>query len=133
MKAMKYEYRFKVRLHDVDHAGVMFFARLFVHAHDAYKDFMAGKGMAIGDMIADGARLPIVHASADYLLPLRHGESIDVVLEVGQPGQTSFTVNYVFRCGDELRARLQTVHVFVAAQTGLPASLPQAILQQLLS
>ncbi len=129
---MKYAYRFKVRLHDVDHAGVMFFARLFVHAHDAYEDFMAGKGMAIGDLIAQGVRLPIVHASADYLLPLRHDETIEVALEIGPPGQTSFTLNYKFCCGDELRARLQTVHVFIDVQSGLPATLPDTIRRQFL-
>ena len=129
---MKYEYRFKVRMHDVDHAGVMFFARLFIHAHDAYEDFMASKGMAINDLIAQDVRLPIVHTNADYLLPLRHGEYIEVVLEIGQPGQTSFAVNYEFRYGNELRARLQTVHVFIDAQSGLPASLPEAIRRQLL-
>lgn len=122
---MNYSYTFEVRLHDVDHAGVMFFARLFVHAHDAYEAFMAGNGLALGALIERNVRLPIVHASADYLLPLRHDEKITVTLTVAKLGQTSFTLEYAFHCGNELRARLRTVHVFLEAGTGTPSSLPQ--------
>jgi 1,4-dihydroxy-2-naphthoyl-CoA hydrolase len=121
----EYEYRFQVRLHDTDHAGVVFFARLFTHAHDAYEAFMASIGLGLGTLIEDGMRLPIVHASADYLQPLRHDEEIAVTLKVAQLGQTSFTLEYEFRCGAELRARLRTVHVYLDVQSGLPASLPQ--------
>lgn len=122
---MNHSYAFEVRLHDVDHAGVMFFARLFVHAHDAYEAFMASIGLGLGALIESGVRLPIVHASADYLLPLRHDEKIAITLTVAQLGQTSFTLEYEFRCGAELRARLRTVHVFFDAQSGAPASLPE--------
>ena len=37
-------YRFTVRLHDIDAAGVMFFGHLFRHAHDAYESVMANLG-----------------------------------------------------------------------------------------
>jgi 1,4-dihydroxy-2-naphthoyl-CoA hydrolase len=121
---MKYEYRFRVRLHDVDHAGMVFFARLFTHAHDAYEAFMASIGLGLGALIEGGVRLPVAHASADYLQPLRHDEEIAVTLNVAQLGQTSFTVAYEFRCSAELRARLRTVHVYLDARSGLPASLP---------
>lgn len=128
---MEYEHRFQIRLHDVDHAGVMFFARLFVHGHDAYEAFMAALGMELGLLIEGGLRLPIAHAGADYLQPLRHGESIVVAVEVEQLGQSSFTMAYAFRCGEELRARLRTVHVFLDTASGAPAALPESIRQRL--
>lgn len=121
----KYEYRFQVRLHDTDHAGVVFFARLFTHAHDAYESFMSGIGLGLNALIEGGVRLPVVHASADYLLPLRHEEEISVLLKVAQLGRTSFTVEYAFRCDGQERARLRSVHVFLDASSGLPAHLPQ--------
>lgn len=129
---MNHFHAFTVRLHDVDAAGVMFFARLFVHAHDAYEDFMARQSLELEKLIGAGTRLPLVHASADYLLPLRHGERVSVALEVEKLGRTSFTVAYALRCGDELRARLQTVHVFLAGQGGVPSPLPEEIRQRLL-
>lgn len=128
---MNHHYAFVVRLHDVDAAGIMFFARLFVHAHDAYEDFMASQGMELKKLIGAGTRLPLVHASADYLVPLRHGEQATVALEVEKLGRTSFTVAYALRCGDELRARLQTVHVYLADQGDVPSPLPEEIRQRL--
>ena len=89
---MTHSYAFDVRLHDVDHAGVMFFARLFVHAHDAYEAFMAHLGLDLCAMIRTGERLPIVHASADYFQPLRHGEQITVTLEIEALGR-----NFIYR------------------------------------
>ncbi|MEN6584456.1 MAG: thioesterase family protein [Sulfuricella sp.] len=128
---MEYEYRFQVRLHDIDRAGVVFFARLFTHAHDAYEAFMASVGLGLGGLISGGVSLPVAHASADYLLPLRHEEEVAVTLAVAEQGLTSFTVAYEFRCGGELRARLRTVHVFLDAQSGRPSDLPQDMRAQL--
>ncbi|BCB26252.1 1,4-dihydroxy-2-naphthoyl-CoA hydrolase [Sulfurimicrobium lacus] len=128
---MEYEYRFQVRLHDTDHAGVVFFAHLFTHAHDAYEAFMASVGLGLGALIADGVRLPVAHADADYLLPLHHGEEVAVTLAIAELGRTSFTVAYEFRCDGELRARLRTVHVFLDTQSGRPADLPQDMRAQL--
>lgn len=128
---MEYEYRFQVRLHDTDRAGVVFFAHLFTHAHDAYEAFMASIGLGLGALIEGGVGLPVAHASADYLQPLRHGEEVVVTLHLAQLGQTSFAVAYEFHCGATLRARLRTVHVYLDAQSGLPALLPQELRAQL--
>lgn len=129
---MNHHYAFTVRLHDVDAAGVLFFARLFVHAHDAYEDFMASQGRGLDKLIGAGVRLPLAHASADYLAPLLHGERVSVTLEVEKLGRTSFTLAYAFRCGDEVRARLHTVHVYLGEHDKTPSPLPEEIRQLLL-
>lgn len=130
---MKHFHEFVVRLHDVDAAGVMFFARLFVHAHDAYENFMASQGLGLDKLIGAGMHLPLAHASADFLAPLRHGERISVALEIEKLGRTSFGVAYAFHCGEALRARLHTVHVFLAGQEKLPSPLPEEIRHHLLA
>ncbi len=129
---MNHRHVFTVRLHDVDAAGVMFFARLFVHAHDAYEDFMAGQDLGLEKLIDTGVRLPLVHASADYLAPLHQGEQVSVMLEVEKLGRTSFTLAYSLSCGGALRARLRTVHVFLAGQGDVPSPLPDEVRQRLL-
>lgn len=127
---MNHEYHFEVRLHDVDHAGVMFFARIFTYAHDAYESFMDSLGLDLGALIRQGAPLPIVHAGADYLAPLRHGDDVTVMLEIEALGQTSFTLSYIFRNGEALMAKARTVHVFLEGQR--PSPLPENIRQKLL-
>jgi len=129
---MNYSYTFEVRLHDVDHAGVMFFARLFVHAHDAYETLLAHLGLDLCAMIRTGERLPIVHASADYFQPLRHGEQIAVNLEIETLGKSSFTVAYTFSSTNtSLLARVRTVHVYLDPHANAAASLPQTLRQLL--
>ena len=126
---MNHSYAFEVRLHDVDHAGVMFFARLFVHAHDAYEAFMAHLGLDLCAMIRTGERLPIVHASADYFQPLRHGEQITVTLEIETLGASSFTVAYAFNAAASLLAKVRTVHVYLDPRLNTAAPLPPALRQ----
>lgn len=128
---MNYSYTFDVRLHDVDHAGVMFFARLFVHAHDAYEMFLGHLGLDLCAMIRTGERLPIVHASADYFQPLRHGEQITVNLEIETLGESSFTVAYAFIAATGLLARVRTVHVYLDPHGDSASSLPQTLRQLL--
>lgn len=128
---MNFSYAFEVRLHDVDHAGVMFFARLFVHAHDAYEAFMAHLGLDLCVLIQTGERLPVVHASADYLQPLRHGEEITINLEVEALGATSFTLAYSFHAAQRQLARARTVHVHLDPQGSAATPLPRALRDQL--
>lgn len=124
---MNFSYTFEVRLHDVDHAGVLFFARLFVHAHDAYETFMAQLGLDLCAMISSGERLPIVHASADYFRPLRHGEQISINLEIETLGESSFTVAYAFNSAAGLLASVRTVHVYLDPQANTSTALPPTL------
>lgn len=67
-------YRTEVRIpfQHVDAAGVLFFARLFEHAHQVYEGFMEVIGWPLPQLLGEGAlMLPIVHAEADYRSPMR--------------------------------------------------------------
>jgi 1,4-dihydroxy-2-naphthoyl-CoA hydrolase len=118
-------YRFTVRLHDIDAAGVMFYGHLFRHAHDAYEGFLGALDLPLDGLIRAGCRLPLVHAEADYLLPFRHGEEIEVEVGVAALGGASFTLSYGFRDGaGKLRARARTVHVHLAVGGDGAAPIP---------
>ena len=121
-------YSFRVRLHDIDAAGVMFFGHLFRHAHDAYESFMAGLGWPLADLIRTGVRLPLVHAEADYRQPLCLGEEIQVEVACEDVGRSAFTIGYRF-CDVQggLRATARTVHVHLGPDSVGKAPLPEAI------
>lgn len=130
MRSPGFEHRFSVRLHDIDAAGVMFYGHLFRYAHDAYEGFMGALGLPLDGLIRAGCRLPLVHAEADYLGPLRHGEEIWVEVGVEALGGTSFTLVYGFH--DEAgapRARARTVHVHLGQDRsqGGAAPLPEGL------
>ena len=128
MPTLGFDYPFRVCLHDIDAAGVMFYGHLFRHAHDAYEGFMSALGFPLDGLIRAGCRLPLVHAEADYMMPMHHGEEILVEIGVAALGGARFTLAYGFRDGaGALRARAQTVHVHVTESGVGAAPLPDAL------
>ncbi|MFM1892805.1 MAG: hypothetical protein RLZ44_1882 [Pseudomonadota bacterium] len=129
MSKTEYQHEFVVALHDIDAAGVMFFAHLFRHAHDAYEAFMAELGLPLSEVIRQRRwLLPLVHAEADYRAPLRHGERIEVRLAVEDLGTSAFTLGYRFQdAAGNVRATAKTVHVHLAADGKGSAPLPQEL------
>ncbi|MCP4044205.1 MAG: acyl-CoA thioesterase [Gammaproteobacteria bacterium] len=114
------DYRFRLGMSSVDRAGVIFYPELFRHAHDAYELFMAGLGEDLSRLLdARDYLLPIVHAAADYVRPIYHGEETKVRITVAKIGDSSFTLEYGFldRKGVSL-ARVTTVHVCIDGKTG---------------
>jgi 1,4-dihydroxy-2-naphthoyl-CoA hydrolase len=127
-------YRFTVRLHDIDAAGVMFFGHLFRHAHDAYESVMAGLGLPLERLIRADVRLPLVHAEADYLQALCQADEIQVEVTCMTLGGSAFTLGYRF-CDAEgaLKATVRTVHVHLAPDGSGSAPLPPDIRSALAS
>jgi YbgC/YbaW family acyl-CoA thioester hydrolase len=121
-----YDYRFRVPMHHVDHAGVLFYANLFIHAHDAWEHFMRSQDADLAQLIADGQwRIPIVHAEADYTLPMRHGSEINIRLQIERLGRSSIGVVFIFidQDGEQL-AVARTTHVFVDAVANHSSEIP---------
>ncbi len=133
MSPEPFEYRFSIRLHDTDAAGVLFFAHLLRYAHDAYEAFMEQAGFSLAGLIAGaGPQLPLVHAEADFLAPLRHGQQGRIRLRLVRLGSSSFTLEYTFLGSDgNIRARARTVHVALAAAGGKSVPLPEALRRRL--
>lgn len=117
-----------VRFQDVDAAGVLFFGRIYDYCHHAYEELWASEGVDRA-WIFSGADflIPIAHSEADYKSPLRHGERVDVRVDVTHVGRASFHLAYrVTGPGGEgdLRATVRTVHAFVARETMRPIPIP---------
>jgi 1,4-dihydroxy-2-naphthoyl-CoA hydrolase len=129
-----FEHSFQVPFHEVDRAGVIFFAHLFTHAHDAYERFMAHVGLNLDQPCPNAScALPIVHAEADYQAPFHHGMTVRVTLTVARLGRTSFTTSYDFLAPDDrLHARLSLVHCCVDRATGTKCAMPDALHARLL-
>ena len=121
-----YDYHFSVPMHHVDHAGVLFYANLFLHAHDAWEHFMRSQDADLAQLIGAGQwRVPIVHAEADYMQAMRHGDELDIRLQIEHLGRSSIRVIYIFvdQDGEQL-AVARTTHVFVDAVTHHSAEIP---------
>jgi len=69
-----------VRLQEVDAGGVVFFARYFEAFNDALAVLLEQCGHPLPELIRSGYLLPLVHAEASFLSPLRFGEQAAVLV-----------------------------------------------------
>jgi 1,4-dihydroxy-2-naphthoyl-CoA hydrolase len=132
-----YTYDLRIRLHDTDAAGVLFYGHLFRHAHDAYESFMEAIGFPLHELIgtgtAPGVGLPIIRAQAQYLRPLRQGDAVRIELRVAEVRNRSFALDYRF-LDDQGRpcATASTVHCLVGEDgAALPEGLRRTLTERI--
>jgi len=119
-----YTYQTKIKLHETDAAGLLFFSNQFKIVHDAYQALLDHIGFPFAELIREkDFFLPIVHSEADFKSPLFVGDLIEVQVTVEQVGKTSFTFFYkLLDTSQNLIGTAQTVHVAMdkATQKKIP-------------
>lgn len=123
-----YKYETVVRLRDTDAAGVVFFAAYFELAHDCYESFLD-----ISTVIKeDDFIIPIVHAEADYAIPLEPGDEITIQMVLAKTGRCSFTLEYeIIKTDGTSAAKMRTIHAIVSKHNSKPLKIPEAIKEKL--
>lgn len=121
-----------IRFHHCDPAGIAFFARLDELLNAAFEDWCAAAGLPFAALMGDQRRgFPLVHATLDYLVPLRMGDVAAVTLRVAQVGSSSVTFDVTIATGGSVCVRGQHVRVMTSLDThravGLPAALREAL------
>ena len=120
-----FTYNTKIRLHDTDAAGIIFFANQFKIIHDAYEEFLERFDQSLQSIIQKANYFqPIVHAESDYKVPLFAGDKIAITVNVGHIGKTSFSLEYTLKRGKTLVGKAQTVHVTIDQKTRKKIPLP---------
>ncbi len=117
----------KVRMHDTDMAGILYFPRQFRFAHDALEDFVESQGYSFDKIFHHGNFVfVIVHAEADYLSPLRVGDKLQIHVTVDHVGQSSFTMAYgIYKEDGTLTGKAKTVHVTLERKARTKVHIPQ--------
>ena len=118
-----------VRLYDTDAAGFLFFGAQFRFAHEALENFLGHLGLPIGQIIRSRETLfPVVHAEADFRMPLLVGDRLTVEVAVKAIGDRSFTIAYRLLLADGREAgSVVTVHAALDPATGASRPLPAAV------
>ena len=119
-------YQTKIKLHETDAAGLLFFSNQFKIIHDAYEGLLENLGFGFAQLIREKEFfLPIVHTESDYKLPLFVGDLIEVQVFVEKIGKTSFTLSYkLLDTSQRLVGSAQTVHVTIDKATRKKILLP---------
>ncbi|QLH36100.1 MAG: acyl-CoA thioesterase [Parachlamydiaceae bacterium] len=119
----------KVRMHDTDMAGILYFAKQFRYVHDALEDLIEKEGFNFHDLFNNSEFVfVIVHAEADYLSSVQVGDVLEIRVEVERLGNTSFTMAYeIFKADGVLMGKAKTVHVCLESKTRPKIPIPQSL------
>ncbi len=119
----------KVRMHDTDMAGILYFAKQFRYVHDALEDLIEKEGFSFDYLFNNSDFVfVIVHAEADYLSSVKVGDLLEVQVEVENLGNTSFTMSYkIFKADNVMMGKAKTVHVCLDAKTRQKITLPESL------
>jgi len=125
----------RVRFQDVDHAGIVFFAKIYEYCHVAYEDFVE-EVLGLGPQAFFDARklgAPLVATASDHRHPLFHGDRMRIDVRVAKLGRSSMTMAYeVFNHEEKICALVTMKHAFVSRQEGFVAiPIPGEIRQRL--
>lgn len=125
-----FEYKTTVRIHEVDAAGIVFFAHYFKYVQDALEELMEIKGLGVKRLLDPKVPylLPVVHVEMDYKMPLLVGDKIIVKLDAEQTGNSSFTIHHeIYREDGQLAGVGKKVHASIDRRTGQKIPLPESI------
>lgn len=119
---------FPVRFDDVDYARVVFFPKLFAYAHRVFEDFFQ---IELGESYATVLErrkigFPSVHAEADFIAPLRFGDTCRAVLEVERVSKGSIACRYELlrEAPRTLAATIRIVVATIDLDTFAPIAVP---------
>lgn len=128
-----YIYQTKIKLHETDAAGLLFFSHQLKLMHDAYEALLEQIGLGFAELIKNkNYFLPIVHAEADYKLPLFVGDTIEIQVTTENVGNSSFTFSYkLLNAKKELVGTGRTVHVTTDKKTREKIDLPKEMREKI--
>jgi len=122
----------KVYFYDADPAGIIFYASLFKFVHAAYEDFMRSLATERDYFFDKDYILPIIHAEADYVRPIRVGDELRVDVVVSLLKNSSFELSYKFyKIDGTFVAIAKTVHVCVIKREFKKIELPKEFYEKM--
>ena len=128
-----YRYETVIRMHHTDAAGLVFYANVFVLAHECYESFLQGQGMSLASMLAEGDYIaPIVCARADLKAAMRMSDKITIDMELAQTGKSSYELACKFTNEQgKITAETTTIHAVIEKNTSQPIRIPQEFIRVL--
>ncbi len=114
-----------VRYVECDQQGIVFNAHYLVWADEALTPWWAARGVDWGLLGADGLDYVVVATTLEWRSSARHGDTVDLDVELDRLGRTSLTVRFEIRVGERLCCTVRTTYVCLA--DGAPAPWPDDV------
>ena len=122
-----YKYETVIRMHHTDAAGLVFYAEVFVLAHECYEAFLEEHRMPLASMLTEGDYIaPIVHAKADLKVAMGMSDRITIEMELARTGNSSYELACKFTNQQGIiTAETTTIHAVIDKNTSQPIRIPQ--------
>jgi len=129
-----FNYVHKIKFHEVDSVGIVFFANVYKIAHDVYQEFLFSLNLNENYFESEKFAIPLIHSSADYFKPLKFNQNVNINLCIEKVGKSSFELNYNFKNEkEETLVKVKTVHVMISkpdfAKTEIPVDLKNELMR----
>lgn len=132
MAKVPFRSRFTLKFRDADPAQIMYFGNLFNFAHDAFEEFVVHAGYTYREWFSKDLHIiPIRHAEADFLAPLRPGLTYEIDVVVALMRETSFQMKYTFLHEGRVHGQVKMVHSVLDPKTMEKMPLPQTMRERL--
>ncbi len=122
-----HKYETVIRMHHTNTAGLVFYAEVFVLAHECYESFLEEHRMPLASMLTEGDYIaPIVHAKADLKAAMRMSDRITIEMELARTGKSSYELACTFTNEQgKITANTTTIHAVIEKNTSQPIRIPQ--------
>ena len=121
---------------DADPAGVLYFARYYTLAHEAFETFLESKGLSFASLFADekAFMIPVIRSECDYRASLWIGDETTIELCVKEIRRRKFSLAYeLINPKGKIAAKIQTTHVVVSKKTKRIIPIPEQLIKVLRS
>ncbi len=131
-KSKSFQCESKLRFHQADPSGWMFFGAAFELMHDCYEDFVVSMGFEWPKWFNNSEwAVPIRATEAEYNNVIRPGEVLQIDVSVLKVGETSFTLAFDFRQKEKSACVVKSTHTFLDKKNGQKRPIPDEIRQKL--
>ena len=121
---MPFVHRLRVRFHECDPQGVVFYAQYFAYVDVALTEMWREAFGSYGEVVAAGTDVVVVEATATFRASARFDDDLDVELRIDRLGTTSMAMATAIRRDGEVLVEGRIVHVFVDTATMAKQAIP---------
>ena len=124
-----------VRFGEVDLAGVIHFQNIFRWCHESWEQSMQLYGLSVENIFPSAYNqkerteilLPIVHCQANFFLPIKIGDFLEVILTPKKIDSSSFQIETMFRCKGNNVAKGVIKHIAINEESRQRCPLPHSL------
>ncbi|MEW6758399.1 MAG: thioesterase family protein [Acidobacteriota bacterium] len=116
----------RVRYAETDQMGVVHHAAYFAWLEVGRTEYLRARGIPYAALEEAGIRMPVLRASAEYLLPARYDDEVEIEAELSGATPVRFAFDYTLRrvADGALLCRGRTEHV-ATDLSGRPRRVPK--------